>query len=81
MAGEQHSAVSGESLPMASRLEVTPEMPAGTKTWTLSGATSNERDVTRAEKIRLVATQRDWAAKNAVCAALIAIRKAMSGGH
>jgi chlorite dismutase len=67
--------VSGDSLPPAARLEMTVDEPAGIDQWILRGVTSNERYVTRDEKKMLVAKQEGLGREQAVCAALIPIRK------
>ncbi|WP_245958136.1 chlorite dismutase family protein [Roseimicrobium gellanilyticum] len=70
--------VKGESLPAAGRLSVVqgaPPILSSESTWTLRGATSNERYVTREEKNQLVARQVALGRPEAKYAALIPIRK------
>ncbi|PSB25825.1 chlorite dismutase family protein [Stenomitos frigidus] len=72
------TAVFGDSLPEATRLTVasgsTDSTTADAK-WCLRGITSNERYVTRLEKDQLVAKQAGLGRPEAICAALIPIRK------
>jgi chlorite dismutase len=71
-------AVKGEPLPNVERLTIlqgnVPALPAGAL-WQLRGATSNERYVTRPEKIQLLNQQAALGRPQAACAALIPIRK------
>jgi chlorite dismutase len=53
------------------------ELPEGA-TWVIRGLTSNERYVTRSEKNQLVARQPTLGRPQAICAALIPIRKTAS---
>ena len=70
--------VAGEPLPSATKLNIIPgpvsQEPHGTN-WLLRGITSNERYVVRDEKDQLVAKQPGLDRPEAVCAALIPIRK------
>ena len=70
--------IAGEPLPHAERLSITngpwPEGGDEAK-WLLRGTTSHERYVVRNEKDQLVAKQPDLGRPEAVCAALIPIRK------
>jgi len=70
--------VAGEPIPSAARLDIIPgpisQEPHGAK-WLLRGITSNERYVVREEKDHLVAKQPGLSRPEAVCAALIPIRK------
>jgi chlorite dismutase len=70
----------GESLPQASRLTVVSgAVDADVDSqWMLRGITSNERYVTRQEKDQLVAKQSHLGRPEAICAALIPIRKCAS---
>jgi hypothetical protein len=71
-------AVAGEALPSVTRISVTPGVVPVTgerAEWFLRGTTSNERYVTRVEKEALVAKQPVLGRSEAVCAALIPIRK------
>jgi chlorite dismutase len=67
----------GEPLQQASRLNVVAGAvsPGKNIQWLLRGITSNERYVTREEKKQLVAKQEGLGRPQAVCAALIPIRK------
>jgi chlorite dismutase len=68
----------GEPLPEASRLTVmsgSPDLATANAKWFLRGITSNERYVTRQEKDQLMAKQAGLSRSEAVCAALIPIRK------
>ncbi|MFY1664064.1 chlorite dismutase family protein [Pseudomonas sp. Pseu.R1] len=70
--------VAGSPLPGASRLEVTANRRERTQSvpaWRLQGITSNDRYVTRAEKIALATRQPELGRSSATCAALIALRK------
>jgi chlorite dismutase len=68
--------VIGESLPLASALDVVSTLPADSvSTWHLRGATSNERYVTREEKTQLVAKQEGLGRPSSTFAALIPIKK------
>ena len=78
------TAVTGESLPMAARLnliegvtdEVLDAAPAAASgVWTLRGIVSNERYTTRSEKTELIAAQSPLGRPEARHAALIPIRK------
>lgn len=70
--------VIGEPLPTVKRLDIVigevKELPEGAL-WKLSGVTSNERYITRAEKDQLAAKQVTIGRKEATHAALIPIRK------
>lgn len=70
--------IAGEPLPSATHLEIFSEvslaLPPRTS-WVLRGITSNERYVTREEKTDLVARQPNLGRDEAVCGALIPIRK------
>jgi hypothetical protein len=71
-------AVIGEPLPEAPRAEVVNSLvasPPPRALWLLRGVTSNERYVTRGERQMLVAKQPALGRPEAVCAALIPIRK------
>lgn len=71
-------AVIGESLAEAPRAEVVNSLvasPPPRALWLLRGVTSNERYVTRGERHMLVAKQPTLGRPEAVCAALIPIRK------
>lgn len=72
------STVVGAPLPDVTRLDTisdgVPESPDGAK-WVLQGLTSNERYVTRCEKDQLIARQPTLGRPDAICAALIPIRK------
>jgi len=74
-------AIVGKPLPDVARLNVITgplaSMPQGAK-WLLRGITSNERYVTRQEKEQLVAKQPSLGRHEAICAALIPIRKSAS---
>ncbi len=68
----------GNPLPEASRLTVTggsTTLAMADAKWFLRGITSNERYVTRQEKDQFVAKQQGLGRPNAICAALIPIRK------
>ena len=70
--------VAGDSLPLVSRLTIVSGMVRALSTdarWLLRGTTSNERYVTRPENRELVARQPTLGRPEAVCAALIPIRK------
>ncbi len=75
----QQTTVCGESLPLVSHISVldgpAQTQPSGAGLWTLSGITSNERYVTRAEKTALVAKQEGLGRSAATMAAIIPIRK------
>lgn len=78
---ERVDAVVGESLPEVPRLEVVNAVAASTPIgarWSLRGATSHERYVTREERTRLVERQPILGRPEARCAALIPIRKSES---
>ena len=66
----------GSELPQAQRLRIyeggEQDSSAG---WVLRGITSNERYVERAEKTQLMAKQQALDSPDAICAALIPIRK------
>jgi chlorite dismutase len=70
--------VRGTALPAVPRLDIidgaVDVLPPGAR-WSLRGITSNERYVNRAEKAQLTAKQPVLARPEAVCAALIPIRK------
>ncbi len=70
--------IAGDPIPGAARLDIIPgpisQQSHGAK-WLLRGITSNERYVVRDEKEQLVAKQPDLGRAEAVCAALIPIRK------
>lgn len=68
----------GKPLPAATRLEIAAgaELPSDSPAaWVLRGITSNERYVVRAERNRIVASQRALGRSEATCGALIPIRK------
>lgn len=70
--------VIGEGLPKVERLALLHGQNPATERagqWALHGVTSNERYVTRPEKLQLVATQEGLGRPQANCAALIPIRK------
>jgi chlorite dismutase len=73
-------AVTGETLPEARSLNVSASSAGipSPVSWSLSGITSNERYVTRAEKARLVQRQEDLGRPEATRAVLIPIRKSES---
>jgi hypothetical protein len=75
---ERSTCICGDPLPWAPRLAVTadgvPDSPEAGP-WSLRGITSNERYVTRAEKIALAAKQEGLGRAKATHAALIPIRK------
>ena len=72
----QSTAVVGEPLPPAARLEIIEgPPPAAASVWTLSGVTSNERYVNREEKIQLVGKQASLGRPQATHGAVIPIRK------
>ena len=70
--------VTGDALPPATRLSIVDglvrELPTDAR-WMLRGTTSNDRYVTRPENRDLVARQPSLGRPEAVCAALIPIRK------
>jgi len=71
-------AVAGEPLPAARRMTITAgsEVPSDPHAaWVLRGITSNERYVVREEKDQIVAKLLDLGRPEALCAALIPIRK------
>ncbi len=70
-------AVRGEPLAAATHLQVHPGIrePDASSTWCLRGAVSNERYVTLPERSALVKRQAGLGRADAVCAALIPIRK------
>jgi chlorite dismutase len=70
-------AVFGEGLAAAPSLDVVNGVPMGVvfPSWQLSGVTSHERYVNRAEKEQLVAVQPALGRPEATCAVLIPIRK------
>jgi chlorite dismutase len=75
---ETITAVSGESLPAVANLDVIPGSLAEPKSetqWALRGITGNERYVTRDEQRALVSIQPPLERPQAICAALIPIRK------
>jgi len=68
----------GLPLPPAARLRIVPgcaTAPTDDARWALRGVTSNERYVTRPEKLQLVAQSPSLGRPTADCAALIPIRK------
>jgi chlorite dismutase len=67
----------GEPIPQASRLDIVsgPISQSHKANWLLRGITSNERYVVRNEKEQLIAKQPNLNRSEAVCAALIPIRK------
>jgi hypothetical protein len=70
--------LAGEPLPAATRLAIAagPEIPSDPHAaWVLRGITSNERYVDREEKGQIVARLLDLGRAEAMCAALIPIRK------
>jgi chlorite dismutase len=69
--------VTGDSLPMATRLNLVEGTAAANAAgeWSLQGITSNERYATRPEKTELVARQAGLGRPEATHAALIPIRK------
>ena len=76
--GERSTSICGDPLPWAPRLAVVAEAAgehAEPGQWSLRGITSNERYVTRAEKIALAARQEGLGRAQATHAALIPIRK------
>ncbi len=75
---ERSTCICGDPLPWAPRLAVAAEAAddqAEPGRWSLRGITSNERYVTRAEKIALAARQEGLGRTQATHAALIPIRK------
>lgn len=73
--------VAGEPIPVAAKLDIFPDsvpQQGYEASWSLRGITSNERYVVRAEKDQLVAKQPGLGRSEAVCAALILIRKSPS---
>ncbi len=71
-------AIVGEPLPAVERLAITAglvDLNAPDVAWVLRGITSNERYVTREEKSQLEAKQEGLGRPEALCAALIPIRK------
>ena len=70
--------VIGEPLSTVSRIKVTPgeikQLPSDAK-WSLRGITSNERYVVRSEQEQLLAKQPSLGRPEAICAALIPVRK------
>ncbi len=70
--------VRGAALPAVKRLDIIEglidDLPRGVA-WSLRGVTSNERYVNRAEKAQLTARQPPLGRSEALCAALIPIRK------
>ena len=68
--------ICGEPLPAARFLNIAPAAVSGVGAdWVLRGITSNERYVTRDEKLDLVAKQEGLGRPTSRCAALIPIRK------
>lgn len=74
---QRMAAVRGESLPLASRLDVVEGVRSAglSPRWTLRGFTSNERYVERTERAALAARQERLVRPDATCAALIPVRK------
>lgn len=75
---ERSASICGDPLPWAPRLAVVAEAAykeAEPGQWSLRGITSNERYVTRAEKVALAARQEGLGRAQATHAALIPIRK------
>lgn len=71
-------ALVGEPLPAVSRLDVYEQsrpVPGGVPVWSLRGATSNSRYTQRVELSDLAALQKGLGRPDAICAALIPIRK------
>ena len=72
----QSIAVTGEPLPLASRLDIVKgESKPEDSSWVLRGVTSNERYVTRTEREHLVSSSPPLGRPPATVAALIPIRK------
>ncbi len=75
---ERNACISGDPLPWAPRLAVAADaahdLPEPAR-WSLRGITSNERYVTRTEKVALAARQEGLGREQATHAALIPIRK------
>jgi len=69
------SAIRGEGLQIAPRLDVSSSMSSEPHIWTLCGTTSNERYVTRDEKNSLVEKQEGLGRDGSSCAVLIPIKK------
>lgn len=68
--------LAGDGLPSIERLDVlSGDAAAAPATWVLRGATSNERYVTRPEKVELVSASPPLGRPEADCAVLIPIRK------
>jgi chlorite dismutase len=69
--------VFGESLPLAAKLSIRTDTPIApvASVWNLSGVTSNTRYATRSEVDALVRKQEGLGRTQAICAALIPIRK------
>ena len=75
---ERNICICGDPLPWAPRLAVVADAADGSQdqgAWQLRGITSNERYVTRSEKIALLAKQEGLGRAQATHAALIPIRK------
>ena len=72
---ERIGPVAGDTLPPAVCLDLQPAETAASGLWTLRGMISNERYVTKSEKSELVAAQEGLGRPQAICAALIPIRK------
>jgi hypothetical protein len=71
-----HHTVSGEAFPETPRIQVVAGIIVPSENaWCLRGITSNERYVERAERDQLVTVQQDLGRNEAICAALIPIRK------
>jgi chlorite dismutase len=71
------STITGTPLAQVKRIDVIEgELPqTQSASWCLRGITSNERYVTRAEKVELVAKQQGLGRPESTCAALIPLRK------
>lgn len=67
----------GKPLEMVSHLNILPSVvtPVNNGLWTLKGFTSNIRYAEKEEKEKLIAIQEDLGRPNAICAALIPIKK------
>lgn len=69
------AAVTGDALPGAARLAVSPARPAGTAAWTLAGTTSNLRYTSTMDRADLSAKQAPLGRGEATMAALIPMSK------